>query len=75
MAKLSFMASFLVFVLSGCTDISNVGMTVAPHNPYPGLFQCEGKDQQRAIITGGRPDWGSDIDSLSDTQRCNKKEH
>lgn len=74
MAKLSFIASFFILVLSGCADISSVGMTVAPHNPYPGLFQCEGKEQQRAIMTGERPEWVADTETLPDTQRC-KKEH
>ncbi|EEG0918923.1 hypothetical protein ACEZNE_005460 [Klebsiella pneumoniae] len=74
MAKLLFMTSFFILVLSGCADISSVGMTVAPHNPYPGLFQCGGKEQQRAIMTGERPDWGSDTNTLSDTQRCKREQ-
>ncbi|MEH0868048.1 hypothetical protein [Phytobacter diazotrophicus] len=63
----------VMFIISGCSSISNVGMSVAPSRAFPGLHQCENKEEQRDIVSGNKPYWGSDDGPGSDYQTCGKR--
>jgi len=62
-----------MLIISGCSNISNVGMSVAPSRAFPDLNQCESKEEQKAIVTGNKPDWGSDSGQVIDYQTCGKR--